>query len=211
MSTIEWQIDGSEFAACSCNVGCPCQFGARPTHDKCHAIVCGQIEHGQFNGTSLNGLRWAGVFAWPNAIHEGNGEVEVYIDERADTEQREGLLAILSGQHSDPGANVFEVFSHTFSKVHPPVFAPIELDIDISGRRGSLRIGELLWSEGESLRNPVTGMEFSARLNLPAGFEYTQAEFGSSRFASNGNVRIGGDGCHAHFAELHMTGHGLAR
>lgn len=211
MSATEWRIEGPEFAACNCNIGCPCQFGGRPSHDNCHAVVCGQIDRGHFGKTSLNGLRWAGVFAWPNAIHEGNGEVEVYIDERADNAQREALIAILSGQHSEPGANVFEVFSHTYSKVHPPIFAPIELDIDVNGRNASLRIGDLVWSEGSTLRNPVTGAAARARLHLASGFEYTEAEFGQSKFASKGQVRIGGDGCHAHFCRLDMTGHGLTR
>ena len=211
MTAIEWRMDGPEFAACNCNIGCPCQFGAPPSHGTCHAVVCGQIERGHFGPTPLNGLRWAGVFAWPGPIHKGNGEVEVYVDERADAAQREGLLAILSGQHSDPGANVFEIFSHTYSKVHPPVFAPIELDIDISCRRATLKIGDKVWSQGESLRNPVTGAEFKARLHLPAGFEYTDAEFGSSKFKAKGAVKIGGEACHAHFARLDATGHGILR
>jgi hypothetical protein len=211
MSNIDWRIEGPEFAACNCNIGCPCQFGARPTHDKCHAVVCGVINRGHFGKTPLNGLRWAGVFAWPNAIHEGNGEVEVYVDERADNAQREALLAILSGQHSEPGANVFEIFSHTYKTVHPPIFAPIELDIDVSCRSATLKIGDMVWSKGESLRNPVSGAEMRARLHLPAGFEYTDAEFGQSQFAAKGKVRISGEGTHAHFAHLNVNGHGILR
>lgn len=209
MNAIEWRIEGPEFSACSCNIGCPCQFGARPTQEHCHAVVCGQIDRGYFGASSLNGLRWAAAFAWPHAIHEGNGEVEVYIDERADSAQREALLAILSGQHSAPGATIFEVFSHTYRQVHPPVFAAIELDIDVSGRRANLRIDDLMASEGEPLRNPVTGDEFRACLQLPAGFEYSEAEFGRSRFVSKGKVRIAGEGCHGHFTRLNMTGQGV--
>jgi len=211
MSAIDWRVEGPEFAACNCNIGCPCQFGALPSKGCCHAIVCGVIERGHFGKTPLNGVRWAGVFKWPAAIHQGNGEVEVYIDEKCDNAQREAMLAILSGQHSDPGANVFEIFSHTYSKVHPAVFAPIELDIDVSYRTATLRIGDLVWSKGESLRNPVTGDAFSARLNLPAGFEYTDAEFGQSEFRSAGGVKVSGEKCHAHFARLNVTGHGIIR
>ena len=60
------------------------------------------------------------LLAWPGAIHEGRGQCQPMIDERASPEQREALLTILSGQHSDPGATVFQVFASTLETVHEP-------------------------------------------------------------------------------------------
>jgi hypothetical protein len=40
----------------------------------------------------LSGLRAAAVYKWPGPIHEGNGEMQLVIDERATPAQRDGLL-----------------------------------------------------------------------------------------------------------------------
>jgi len=89
-----------------------------------------QIDEGNFDGISLDGLRWAAMFAWPKAIHEGNGEALLILDERADEAQREALLDILSGKTSVPGATVFSVFASTLSTLHDPVTAHIEFELD---------------------------------------------------------------------------------
>ena len=44
-----------------------------------------------------DGLRAAALFEWPGAVHEGNGEAQIFIDESADETQREALLKILTG------------------------------------------------------------------------------------------------------------------
>ncbi len=63
--------------------------------------------------TRLDGLRAAALFEWPGAVHEGNGEAQIFIDESADEAQREALLKILTGQEQEPGSTVFNVFAST--------------------------------------------------------------------------------------------------
>jgi hypothetical protein len=70
------------------------------------------------------------MFAWPKAIHEGKGEALLILDERADEEQREARLGILSGQTSAPGATVFNVVASTLSKLHNPLTARVEFELD---------------------------------------------------------------------------------
>jgi hypothetical protein len=41
-----------------------------------------------FGGVALDDLCYVLVYAWPGAIYEGNGTMQVIIDERADEEQR---------------------------------------------------------------------------------------------------------------------------
>ena len=107
MTEIDWRIRGPEISTCNCNWGCPCQFNSLPTHGHCRAGVAMHIDEGHFDGTSLDGLRWAAMFAWPKAIHEGNGEALLILDEHADESQRGALLGILSGETSVPGATMF--------------------------------------------------------------------------------------------------------
>jgi len=114
----QWTLHGREFANCNCSYGCPCQFNALPTYGKCWAVVGIQIETGRHGDTSLDGLRLAGIFKYPGAIHEGNGEALPIVDRRANDAQRNALLRIMSGQDTKPGATMFAVFASMLSKVY---------------------------------------------------------------------------------------------
>jgi hypothetical protein len=102
MAEVQWSIKAREFANCNCSYGCPCQFNGLPTDGTCRAVVGMQIDTGHHGSTRLDGLKVASIFKWPGAIHEGNGEAAVIVDERANPSQREALLRILSGQDTEP-------------------------------------------------------------------------------------------------------------
>ncbi len=140
MPMIDWMLRGPEIATCNCAYGCPCQFNALPTHGDCKATVAMRIDQGHFGKTKLDGLRWAGIFAWPGPIHEGHGEAQPIVDERASPEQREALLKIMSGQESVPGATYFQVFSTMIDKFHEPLFKPIHFEADVGKATGSFRV-----------------------------------------------------------------------
>ena len=61
-------------ANCNCDFSCPCQFNSLPTHGDCRAMTALRIDKGHFGDVDLSGVTWCGMFAWPKAIHEGNGE-----------------------------------------------------------------------------------------------------------------------------------------
>ena len=77
------------------------------------------------------------LFKWPGAIHEGHGEALAFVDERADDAQRDALLKIMTGQDTDPFATMFAVYASTIETMHEPVFASIDFEVDVEGRRGS--------------------------------------------------------------------------
>ena len=157
MADTKWSIKGREFVNCNCSYGCPCQFNGLPTHGHCQAVGGFEIDQGQHGSTKLDGLKFVGIFRWPGAIHEGKGEAAVVIDERATEPQRAALLRILTGQDTEPGATVFNVFASTFEKLHDPIFAPIEFEVDIPGRRARLVVPDVTEGRGEPILNPVTG------------------------------------------------------
>jgi len=64
---------------------------------------------------------------------------------------------------------------------------------------------------GEPIRNPVTGAEHRARIDLPHGFEFELAEIGSGTGRSQGNIAMDLKGTYAQFARLHMGNKGLIR
>lgn len=209
MTDIKWTIKGREFVHCNCAYGCPCQFNALPTKGHCCAVAAVEIVEGTHGDTSLDGTRIAMIVSWPGPIHEGSGEAVPIVDEGASPEQREALLRIMSGEDTVPGATFFQVFSTTFSKVHDPVFAPVEFEIDIEGRLARLNVPGWIEARGEPIKNPVSGDEHRARINLPHGFEYETAEIGRGWAETQGPLRISLADSHAQFAPLHMTESGV--
>jgi hypothetical protein len=126
-----------------------------------------RIEEGRYGDVPLDGLKAAFIFQWPGPVHEGRGKCQAIVDERADERQREALLRILSGEDSEPGKTSFYVYASTMEEAFPPIFAPIAFDVDVDARRGRIRVEGLIEVEGEPIRNPVTGNEHRARIDLP--------------------------------------------
>jgi hypothetical protein len=211
MADLEWTIHAQEFVNCNCAYGCPCQFNALPTHGNCSAVIGITIDRGFHGATRLDGLNAAAVFAWPGAIHEGKGAVQAIIDRRASPQQREALLRILSGLDTMPGATVFQVFSTVVETVHEPIDADISFTVDQEERVARLFVDGLIDSRGEPIRNPVTGAAHRARIDLPAGFEYSVAEVGRGWSVTKGAIELTLADSHSHIAALHLSQNGVLR
>ena len=209
MTDVKWTLVGREFVHCNCAYGCPCQFNALPTRGDCCAVAALTIEEGHHGTTKLDGLKCAMIVAWPGAIHEGKGQAVPIVDERASAEQREALLRIMSGLDTDPGATFFQVFSTTFEKVHDPVFANIDFEVDVNGRAAHLNVPGWIEARGEPILNPVTGQTHRARINLPNGFEYDTCEVGRGWAETQGPLKLSIPNSHAQFARLHLTQSGV--
>ncbi len=211
MSIVEWSMKGPEYVSCNCDWGCPCQFNALPTDGTCRGMAVMRIDEGRFGGLSLDGLCWILTMDWPGAVHEGNGAQQAIIDERADAAQREALSRILYGEESEPGSTMLQIFATTMTTVHDPLFAPIAFEVDLEGRTASVSVPGLVESKGEPIRNPVTGAEHRARVTLPNGFEYTEAEYGSGTTKATGAVPLEFADSYGQFAMLHLTHSGVVR
>ncbi|ODR93913.1 hypothetical protein AUC70_09885 [Methyloceanibacter stevinii] len=206
---IDWELKGVEFINCNCDYGCPCQFNARPTHGDCHAIGAYRFEDGHFGDVDLSGLNVVGMFSWPKAIHEGNGTAFLIIDERASEKQRDALLSIFSGENTEPGKTIWNVFAATFTEVLPPEIRPIHIEIDVEERTGTVRVDGFVKMVGEPIRNPVTGDKHRARIDLPNGFEYLIAEMGSGSSTAQGPMPLTLENSYGQFANIHLTNKGV--
>lgn len=207
----QWEIQGSELVNCNCAYGCPCQFNALPTKGNCEAMGAIAIDRGHYGDVRLDGLKIGFVFRWPGPIHEGKGKCQPIVDARASAQQREAILKIMSGQDTEPFATMFAVFATTLEKVFDPVFTVIEFAVDVDARRGKVRAEGVFELDGEPIRNPVTGQEHRARIDLPHGFEYELAEVGSASSRSQGNLAFELKNSYAQFARLHLNNKGPVR
>ena len=207
----DWEIHGLMFSNCTCAYGCPCQFNALPTQGHCHAICFLQVDRGRFGDARLDGLNLAFAVAWPGAVHQGRGTMQPVIDERGDASQRAALLSILTGKETDPMMTVFSIYTAMCETVRDPVHTRISIDFDVSGRRAACHAEGIATGRGEPVLNPVSKKELSARIVLPNGSEYGEAEVGRGWSESSGAVAIKLENTHAHWCEIHMNRHGRIR
>lgn len=206
---VEWRIKGTELANCNCAYGCPCQFNALPTHGHCHAAVGFEIAEGHFGDVRLDGLRAVQMVSWPGPVHEGNGTMQLVIDERAEAAQRDALIKIMTGAETDEMATMWWVYSVMAPNKLEPLFRPIEYEVDIAARRGRFRVPGIVETTGEPIRNPVTGAEHRARIDLPHSFEYRIAEMGSATTCASGAIALPGlENTYAQFAHIHLSNRG---
>ena len=209
MSTASWSLEGEWIKNCSCAFGCPCDFNARPTNGTCEGLLGMRITKGHFNNVELNGLSFFVTVHFPGPLHEGNGQAQPIIDERASPEQREALFAIMSGQNSAEGT-LFHIFSVIVTKMHDPIFAPVEFSFDKEGRTARLIVPGVLETDVEPIKNPVSGQPHRIQVVMPEGFEHIAAEIASSNIRSLGAIKFETTGGHSSLAHVTQTPQGVA-
>lgn len=205
-----WEIDAMEIANCNCNFGCPCQFNSLPTHGNCEAAVGFIVRKGYFGETRLDGVKFALTATWPGPIHLGNGTIQLVVDSTVTPEQRNALEKITTGSDTEDMATVFWVFSKMSPNKLETLTRRIEAQVDVEARTGHVRVADVFDLSVEPIRNPVTGAEHRARINLPHGFEYRVAELASGTTTTSGAIQLEKNkATHAHICRVYMNGQGV--
>ena len=208
MAQADWRLEGEWMKNCNCAFGCPCDFNARPTNGECKGLLGMRITKGHFNTTSLDGLTFFAVVSFPGALHEGNGQLQPIIEERASPEQRDALFNIMSGQNSAEGT-LFHICSLIVSKMHEPIFAPVTFQFDEAARTARLVIPGVLETEVEPIKNPVSGAAHRVQIVMPEGFEHRVGEVASSNIRSTGAIKFNTVGGHSTLAHVVQTPQGV--
>jgi len=138
-----------------------------------------RIDRGKYGDLSLDGLGLAFAAKWPGAIHEGNGTVCLFVDEKASKEQREALLEIGSGK---AGGLPFEILATTFSTLLEPEFVPF--NVNMNGLESTARLGDNFRIALEPIKNPVTGDVETITVSHGTGFIFKSAECASAKEGS---------------------------
>ena len=171
---MDWELKGTVIVACNCDYGCPCNFNALPTKGKCEGTWTWHVERGTFGETSLDDLNFTVCVNWPGAIHEGNGEALILVDERADEAQRNAIETLVGGDAGGP----WGVLAWTWPTIHGP--KPVTYDLHLDGVKTRVKAGESYEVVSETIKNPVSGAEVHPGATLPEGIVFKEAEFGSS-------------------------------
>ena len=99
-----WNLDGTYFETCSCELMCPCNlsFDHGATYDYCRVVLVFNIATGEIEGTDVSGRKLAIIADSPKVMTEGGWRLGVLIDEDATDEQVEKLAAVYGGQKGGP-------------------------------------------------------------------------------------------------------------
>ena len=171
---MSWNITGSYFETCSCNVVCPCtaSLALGATLDRCKVTLVFRVKSGSVEGTDVSGLTVAAIVDTPKVMTDGNWRVGVFIDGAASDQQAEKLGGVFSGALGGPMAGLAPLISENLGVER----APIEIRED--GLRHSVKIGDAVDFEIEDV--VPFGVETGQPAKLtgifhPAGSELTVA------------------------------------
>jgi len=182
---MSWNLSGSYFETCSCELMCPCNmsFDHGATYDYCRVVLVFNIEQGEIEGTDVSGLGVAAIADTPKVMTEGNWRLGMLIDERATDEQVELLAAVFSGQKGGP----MEAVTPLVGEILGVERVPFELAEE--GLTHSAKIGDSIDFEIEDI--VPFGVETGEPVRLvgmfhPAGSEFNAAEAKRSEISAFG-------------------------
>ncbi|MBD9731536.1 DUF1326 domain-containing protein [Streptomyces sp. H28] len=151
-----WRLTGDWFDVCKCGIPCPCTFAQPPTYGDCEGVLVWHIREGSFGDVRLDDLNvlmlgsftgnpWAGTHTDPYAA--------VFLDERADEQQRAALGAIFGGEAGGWPAQFGAMF-------HPETrgmeFAPVHVEIDEDLATWRAEVPGRVTATAEALTGPTT-------------------------------------------------------
>jgi len=182
---VSWNVTGSYFETCSCDVVCPCtaSLALGATHDYCRVTLVFNVKNGQVDGTEVGGLTVAAVVETPKVMTDGNWRMGVFIDAAASDAQAEKLGGVFSGALGGPMSALGPLVGESLGVQR----APIEVRED--GLRHSIRIGDAVDFEIEDV--VPFGVETGQPAKLtgifhPAGSELTVAHATRSKIDAFG-------------------------
>ena len=179
-----WHMRGRGYEFCNCDFGCGCNFGGFPNSKdgSCRALVGVQIMSGTCGDVDLSGVTCAAIIAWPKAIHEGNGKAVFVVDPATTDAQINALAQIFTGKL---GGMPWELLGPTFDVVG---LEKAKISIAGQGQKSTFKVEGLAEGRGDTFKNPVTGEEHFATVELADGFIWKRGECGQGSF----NAKAGG-------------------
>ncbi len=133
-----WNLAGSYFETCSCDVVCPCtaSLSLGATRDRCKVVLVFNVKQGEVDGTDVSGLTVAAVADTPKVMSEGSWRLGVVIDEAASEEQAEKLGGVFSGALGGPMEALGPLVGENLGVERLPI------EVHEDGHKHSIRIGD---------------------------------------------------------------------
>ena len=187
---VRWSLKGHGYEFCNCDFGCGCNFGGFPNSSdgSCRAFVGLEIKSGSCSKVDLSGLKCAAILDWPKAIHEGHGRCVFVVEPTATEKQIEALGQIFTGKL---GGMPWELLGPTYEVTG---LVKSKITIEGKGTKSVFKAEGIGEGHGDTFKNPVTGEEHVANVELPDGFIWKKGQCGQGTFhAKAAGVSVGAE------------------
>ncbi len=194
----KWWVKGLIFENCNCQLVCPAHFSFKQlcTHENCIGHWSIHIEKGECNGKPLNDLNVIILYHSSQSMFSGGWTEALYIDQKADDNQRVALERILTGKVGGP----WVVLSCFVSKRLETRYLPIHFE-----DQGRVK---KMWAEGffESSVETLRGTDRDREVVLENLFNQIHAKTqvlatGATRY-EDGEMVLNIEGTHALFSQF---------
>jgi hypothetical protein len=142
-----WNLQGTYFETCSCEVVCPCtaSLALGADYDRCRVTLVFNVAQGDVEGTDVGGLTVAAIADTPKVMTDGNWRLGVFIDAAATDEQAEKLGAVFGGQLGGPMEMLATLVSESLGVERAVI------EVREEGLRHSVKIGDVIDFEVEDV------------------------------------------------------------
>jgi hypothetical protein len=139
-----WAISGTYLESCNCDAICPCRSvggrkGGRSSDGICMGALSWEIERGGTDDVSLSGLGTVLALRYDDDEPGSPWDYALFVDDRADADQRDLLEAIFLGEL---GGTPQQQFPWVFKPGRLLATRAVPIEIDHSQRRGWFRAGK---------------------------------------------------------------------
>jgi hypothetical protein len=136
-----WNIKGRYMETCNCTFMCPCigtNLTARPTEGDCKAAIAMQIEKGEKDGVTLDGISFIVLLYSPGAMADGDIKLGLIVDDKANEAQTDAIGAIATGAAGGPMAALGPLVGEVAGIEKRPI------TFEVDGMNYAVKAGELI-------------------------------------------------------------------
>jgi FtsP/CotA-like multicopper oxidase with cupredoxin domain len=146
--TAPYQLHGTFYEACDCNVICPCWLGSDPDEGECTGVFAWEVEQGTIDEVDVSGLRAVSVSQHLGPREEAKQRVVIFVDERATRQQADAMAAAFSGRLGGPLQQLADILGELLA------VETAAIDLRREGRLTTLTVGHRIRIEGSTREGP---------------------------------------------------------
>jgi len=148
---MSWNLKGTYFETCNCDVACPCVFLSPPTEGECRVLVAWHVDQGKDGEVALDDLNVAMAITAPGTMVETKWRAALYLDQRASDPQKQALTRIFGGQAGGHPAALASFVEDVLG------VASVRIDYRAEGKKRSLAIPDVVSAEIEAIEGQAGG------------------------------------------------------
>jgi len=143
-----YELEGSLLEVCSCNVLCPCWIGEDPDAGDCESVVAYHFDSGKIRGVDVSGLTAVSAVYIPGNILEGNWKQVLYVDDKADDQQYQAIVDMITGELGGPFGDLAQLVGERLAIERAPISHAI------TDGAGTLTVGEAISADMHPYKGP---------------------------------------------------------